>query len=146
MPVKECIIDGKSGWKWGNHGKCYTGRDGKIKAQTQGVAAIIGGEKMSSLKVSFDYDETITTSPIQEKALQLINSGNDVYIISARIDKDKIIALADKLGIPHSRVYATGSNDNKLEVINRLKIDVHYDNNPDIIKSLKGTNTKGVKV
>ena len=146
MPIRECIIDGQTGFKWGNHGKCYVGKSGRAKAQAQGVAAIIGGEKLSVLKVSFDYDETITTSPIQEKAIELIKSGNDVYIISARHDKDKMIALADRLGIPHSRVYAMGSNESKLQKISDLKIDIHYDNNPDIIKSLKGTNTKGIKV
>ena len=146
MPIRECIIDGQSGYKWGNHGKCYIGKSGRAKAQAQGVAAIIGGEKMGVLKVSFDYDETITKSPIQHKAEELVKSGNDVYIISARHNKEVMFKIADELGIPHSRVYATGSNTNKLDKIKELKIDIHYDNNSEIIKLLKNTDTKGVKV
>jgi len=38
MPLKKCSEGGKSGWKWGTNGKCYTGPDGKKKAIKQGVA------------------------------------------------------------------------------------------------------------
>ena len=146
MPVRECIENGQKGYKWGNHGKCYIGKSGRSKAQAQGVAAIIGGEKLESLKISFDYDETITLSRMQDKAIELIRNGNDVYIISARSNKENMLKLADEVGISHSRVYATGSNAAKLQKIKDLNIDIHYDNNPDIIKELKVTNTKGIKV
>jgi hypothetical protein len=33
-----CTADGKSGYKWGNSGKCYTGPDAKTKAALQGRA------------------------------------------------------------------------------------------------------------
>jgi len=36
MPVKKCKVNGKSGWKWGNLGKCYTGPGAKEKAERQG--------------------------------------------------------------------------------------------------------------
>lgn len=38
MPLKQCTSDGKSGYKWGDEGKCYTGRDGRAKALRQGRA------------------------------------------------------------------------------------------------------------
>jgi hypothetical protein len=38
MPLKKCTKDGKKGWKWGDSGACYTGRDGKRKAIKQGIA------------------------------------------------------------------------------------------------------------
>jgi len=38
MPVKECQINGESGYKWGDAGKCYIGPDAKAKAIAQGVA------------------------------------------------------------------------------------------------------------
>ena len=38
MPLKKCTVDGKSGWKWGDSGKCYTGPDAKEKALEQGRA------------------------------------------------------------------------------------------------------------
>ena len=41
-----------------------------------------------------------------------------------------------ELGIPESRIYATGSNKAKIEKIKELQIVTHYDNNPDVIKEL----------
>ena len=38
MPLKRCSESGKSGWKWGNSGKCYVGKGGKKKAIKQGIA------------------------------------------------------------------------------------------------------------
>lgn len=38
MPVKRCSKNGKSGYKWGDEGKCYTGSGAKKKAIEQGRA------------------------------------------------------------------------------------------------------------
>lgn len=38
MPLKQCQIDGKHGWKYGDSGKCYTGPDAKKKAIQQAIA------------------------------------------------------------------------------------------------------------
>ena len=38
MPVKRCSVDGKSGHKYGDSGKCYTGEGSHAKAETQGRA------------------------------------------------------------------------------------------------------------
>lgn len=38
MPVQKCQSKGKSGWKYGKEGKCYTGKDAKKKAIKQGLA------------------------------------------------------------------------------------------------------------
>ena len=84
--------------------------------------------------ISFDYDETLTQA--KEIARNWIRKGADVYIISARHDKAGMMKTANELGIPASRVYATGSNKSKIEIIQKLKIDKHYDNNPDVIKQL----------
>jgi hypothetical protein len=45
---------------------------------------------------------------------------------------------AKELGIPESRVFATGSNKNKIAKIKELGINKHYDNNPDVINALNG--------
>jgi hypothetical protein len=85
-------------------------------------------------KISFDYDETLTQA--KEIARRWIAKGAEVYIISARHDKGPMLKTAADLGIPASRVYATGSNKSKIEIIQKLKIDKHYDNNPDVIKQI----------
>jgi len=38
MPARPCKKNGKSGYKWGSKGKCYTGKGGKAKANRQGRA------------------------------------------------------------------------------------------------------------
>jgi len=49
MPVHACQEDGKKGWKWGGHGKCYTYTDEEgskrahAKAEAQGRAARASG-------------------------------------------------------------------------------------------------------
>ena len=45
--------------------------------------------------------------------------------------------VADEIGVPHSRVYATGSNTEKVAKIKNLGISKHYDNNPDVIKEVR---------
>jgi hypothetical protein len=38
MPLTSCTVDGKSGFRWGTKGKCYTGPGAKKKALKQGIA------------------------------------------------------------------------------------------------------------
>jgi len=38
MPIKRCQVKGKKGWKYGDQGKCYTGKDAKQKAYKQAYA------------------------------------------------------------------------------------------------------------
>lgn len=84
-------------------------------------------------KISFDYDDTLSTARGKELAK---NQQGTLYIISARHDKVGMVETAKSLGIPLSRVYATGSNKAKIAKIKELGIDKHYDNNPDVIKEL----------
>jgi soluble P-type ATPase len=94
-------------------------------------------EKMASEKVSFDYDDTLSTANGLKLAEEWINKGADVYIISARQEKDGMLTRAKRLGIPESRIYATGSNKAKVEKVKELGITIHYDNNEEVIKELE---------
>lgn len=38
MPIVPCKRGGKSGFKYGESGKCYTGKDAKAKAAKQAAA------------------------------------------------------------------------------------------------------------
>ena len=93
-------------------------------------------------KVSFDYDETLSTARGMGLALHEKFQGSTLYIISARNNPQGMYAAADKLGIPHSRVFALGTNQRKIQKIKDLGITRHYDNNPDVIKEL---GYKGIK-
>ena len=87
-------------------------------------------------KVSFDYDDTLNTLRGRAIAEREITSGSEVYIISARADKSRMLKLADELNIPHDKIFATGSNNYKIQKVKDLRIDRHYDNNEDVIKEL----------
>jgi len=91
--------------------------------------------QLAKPKISFDYDGTLTNSKGLEKAKALMAIA-DLYIISARSIKVTLKDIADKLNIPYSRVFATGSNKAKIEKIKELGISKHYDNNPDVVKEL----------
>lgn len=92
-------------------------------------------------KISFDYDDTLSTKKGFELAQSLIKDGNTLYVISARNDKEKLMRelyddATDTLIIPASRIYATGSNKAKVAKIKELGIQTHYDNNTDVVKEL----------
>ena len=105
---------------------------------TQPIQQPVPAVKMAGEKVSFDYDDTLTTDKGIIALERALSSGKTVYIISARQDAGGMYKLADENGIPHDRVFATGSNKAKVEKVLSLGITTHYDNNQDVIDQLKG--------
>lgn len=69
-------------------------------------------------------------------AKKFISEGASVYIVTSRNESQggKVRELADVLGIRASRVVFT---KDKPEAIKRLRINVHYDNNPETIQKIK---------
>ena len=113
----------------------YTTRANALRAY-QAYLAQEGKKAADMDKVSFDYDGVLSTEKGKMKAADKIEEGYTVYIISARSSKDGMMATARELGIPSSRVYATGSNKAKVEKIKELGIYEHYDNNPDVVRAV----------
>ena len=158
MPVKDCQDNGKPGLKWGDSGKCYTydpknegsRRNAKKEAITQGLAIGEFAEvEMADIKVSFDYDDTLTTKKGLDLLRKELDDKNTIYIISARQRKSTMLPLALKYNIPSNRVFATGSNQNKVDKSKELGIDRHYDNSQEVIdisKDKEGLTTKVIKV
>lgn len=142
MPVIECS-NGK--WRIGS-GECIY--DTKEKAIEVYQAILAGGEFIvDSKKVSFDFDDTLSTAKGQAIALLLRSERKVIYIITRRQQSmsGEVYKVADKLGIPHSRVYFTNGKM-KWETIKRLNIGTHYDNNQDEIDLInKNTEAKGIK-
>ncbi len=100
--------------------------------------SIYTNEKMAVKKISFDFDETLNTTEGKELAKRLNETGAQLYIISARDNKEDMYKVADELNIPHFRIYALGTNEVKVFKVKDLGINTHYDNNPDVIKQLPG--------
>jgi hypothetical protein len=111
-------------------------------ASSRTCDAWVAKQQMAAKKVSFDYDDTLSTSKGKDLAKKELAAGNIVFIISARSDKSPMLAVAKDLGIPESRVFATGSNKAKVEKVKALGIAKHYDNNADVIKELGGIGEK----
>ena len=120
----------------------YVINEGKETEQAVAICNSLWEEHFAGAKISFDYDDTLSTSKGKELAKKEIASGNTVYIISARNDKSGMLSTAKELGIPDGRVYATGSNKSKVEKIKELGITKHYDNNSDVIKELGSIGEK----
>jgi acid phosphatase class B len=91
------------------------------------------------MKISFDVDGVLTTPQGMALARRKIANGDRVYIITARNESTmsaKVYEIAKELGIPRLRVYFTNGED-KWKTIQRLGIDVHYDNNEEQITKIK---------
>jgi hypothetical protein len=95
-------------------------------------------EDMSKNKVSFDFDDTLSTNRGKDLAKKLMSEGDEIYITTRRQEKDSasVYKVADELGIPHSRVHFTNGKL-KWQLLKDLGINVHYDNNPDEIKAIE---------
>lgn len=140
MPIKQC---GNGNWKVGTGDCIYPTKE---KA-TEVWQAILASGKYAEKKVSYDYDDILNTEQGKEKAKRDIAAGNVVYIISARNDKEGMLGTAKELGIPESRVYATGSNKAKVEKIKELGIAIHTDNNQEVIDEVnKLPNARASKI
>lgn len=87
------------------------------------------------MKISFDFDSTLTREDIQELAHDLISRGHEVYITTSRhqdwkwkgvnseFNKD-LYEVADKLGIDFDRVRFTNMED-KVGYLDGF--DMHFD-------------------
>ena len=68
MPLKNCSENGKDGWKWGDQGKCYLGKDAKKQAIKQGIS-IEGPEKFAKIMKSQSHEDLYMQLSNDEKEL-----------------------------------------------------------------------------
>ena len=133
--LNRCMGDGEMVTNYDNPDQRYAVCESKWQ-DYKGMSIMERYRQAFASKISFDYDGVLSTTKGKELAKQKMSDGNTIYIISARGHKDGMINTAKELGIPESRIYATGSNKAKVEKIKELGINTHYDNNPDVIKEL----------
>ena len=101
------------------------------------------GEPMDYAKVSFDFDDTLSTGDGLRLAQKHKAAGDTLYIISARNTISKgMLSRAKELGISSDRVFATGSNEAKVAKVKELAIDKHIDNNADVVNQLGSVGLK----
>lgn len=87
------------------------------------------------MKVSFDFDGTLTNQQGKDLLASHIAKGDEVYIITRRRKSfnEPVYDLAKEYNIPRNHVIFT-NGEMKWKEILRLNIELHYDNNPDELK------------
>jgi len=141
MPVIKCS-NGK--YRIGSGACIYDTQD---KAEKVWKAILASGKYAADInKVSYDYDDTLTKEAIQQQAIQDIKDGKTVYIVTRRSKSQEVLDMANKIGIPESRVIFTSGNL-KWESIKHYGIGTHYDNNAREIELINSrTEAKGIKI
>ena len=93
-------------------------------------------------RISFDYDDTLTTAKGQDMARRYLAAGDEVFIITARNQNNggPVYAMAEKLGIKKENVYFTAGK-HKWPVVKRLRIDKHIDNNTEELQLIRDNTT-----
>lgn len=151
MPIYSCDNGkyriGKGECMYESHASAQRAFVAYLASHPEEAARIREEEKKAAdmNKVSFDFDGTIELERYQNIAIKLKDEGQTIYIVTRRQDSESesVYEVADKIGIPHSRVYFTNGKM-KWETIKRLNIGTHYDNNPDEIRLInENTDAKG---
>jgi len=67
------------------------------------------------MKVSFDFDSTLSSSVVQKLSIELIKEDHEVWIVTSRFEKcdssgnnvnnDDLFEVADELGIPRNQIH-----------------------------------------
>lgn len=89
-------------------------------------------------RVSFDFDGTLNTDAGRAYLEEEKSKGSEIYIISARKDGEYLEGFAIANGIPKERVFAMGSDEEKIAKIKELNIGKHYDNNRMVVEDVRG--------
>jgi hypothetical protein len=142
MPVIKCS---NSRWRIGNGACIYETEEKAIEVWK---AILASGEYRADInKISFDFDDTLSTARGQEIAKRNILQGKQVYIITRRneYNSSEVYRMAERLRIPKLQVFFT-NGQYKWMTIKRLGIGTHYDNNQTEIDLIKiNTDTKAIK-
>ena len=67
MPIKTCSEGGKNGLKWGNSGKCYTGKGAKAKAMRQAAAINLSEKEVKAANIQEEIDAFFEQSKTKQE-------------------------------------------------------------------------------
>lgn len=98
------------------------------------------------IKVSFDFDYTLTEPEIQKYALELIERGIEVHIVTARFENEnnsELFRIAKLLNISKENIHFT-SHRPKVEFFKNSNFLFHVDDDPDELVKMIRCSTIGV--
>ena len=83
------------------------------------------------MKISFDYDDTLSLDKIQDLAMSLIDAGHNVWVITSRFETNSsmnadLFYVCGLIGIPKHKVIFTDGGL-KCNEYARGSFDMHYD-------------------
>lgn len=140
MGTQDFVKPGASETKDEFIGRCipYVINEGKTPEQAAGQCyGMWENREFAPTKVSFDWDDTLSTRRGKNLLEQELSRGSIIYIISARnLTTKEMIDLSKEYRFPASNIYTTGSNKAKVEKIKELGIKRHYDNNFNVVQEL----------
>lgn len=90
------------------------------------------------MKISFDFDGTLTEDVIKETAKVFIESKHDVWIVTARSDgnfNQDLYKVCDYIGLPYDKVIYTNGSYKMYEYI-KGNFELHYDDMWDEVKEI----------
>lgn len=93
------------------------------------------------MRISFDFDGTLSQESIQVLAETLNNSEfNELFIVTSRVSKTEwnkdLFSVAEFLGIPRNHIFFT-EGDFKWKTLKELNIELHFDDDYMEIKEAK---------
>jgi hypothetical protein len=99
-------------------------------------------EQFAKKRISFDFDDTLTTAKGQDMARRYLSANDEIFIITARTQSNggPVYSMAEKLGIKKENVYFTGGK-HKWMLVKRLRIDKHIDNNEEELQLIRDNTT-----
>jgi len=107
------------------------------------------------LKVSVDFDKTLSKNNVQNYIKKLLKEGIEVWVTTARFDdemvkthsphhnNDRLWEVINKLGIPHERVYFTNM-ELKADYLDNKDFIFHLDDDVIELEFIEKTNVVGI--
>lgn len=105
------------------------------------------------MKISFDFDNTLSKLKLQNICHRLINKNHDVWIVTSRCnevygikyDNNDLFNIAYQLNIPNEKIHFTNACNKDLFLINN-RFDIHLDDDRFEIDLLKNSDVIGINV
>ena len=116
------------------------------------------------MKVSFDFDDTLTIHDVQVYASSLVDDGHEVWIVTSRYDLDNLdrrwkskqtgepwvhqdlFEVAEHCGIPKEQIHFT-NRDKKCKFLEDNNFLFHIDDNDmELIEIMKSNIVKPINV
>lgn len=116
----------------------------KIKEEIDTLTSMAFAHK----RISFDFDDTLTTAKGQDMARRFLAANDEIFIITARTQSNggPVYEMAQKLGIKKENVYFTAGK-HKYILVNKLRIDKHIDNNTEELQLIReNSQAEAIKI